>query len=128
MSMGILYILPQKIFTCGEVVELLGHELTCPFCSFHSTQSKSAYGPKWIDTPLVVNEPRFICDTCASEVYITCAHPDFLNAPGLDIVAEIAKKQSLSLQGFRRICLQHQLELIQQRRVVEDSQARERFE
>jgi hypothetical protein len=123
-----LYILPKKLFFSEEVVMAIGGEWTCPFCSSSSTRARGKLGPKWIHTPLRTKEPRYICDTCATEVYISCADYVFYASPGIPLLRRVSQQEGLSVLEIRKRCLEHQLELIRQRIQTEPLPVFRRFE
>ncbi len=91
---------------------LLATEWRCPYC-------KVTDGP-WVQTPLRQTEPNWICEGCCIDIYSTCLDREFNDNPYREIVAEAAQLEGISLLEARRICLEHQLSLIKERRPKND--------
>ena len=103
------HVMPKAI-SGAELKNFLGKDYTCPFCLVEST--KNEIDIKWVETPLIKKSPRYICLGCCIDIYSTCISSQFENHPYKDIVADSAKIAGRDIKEFRRICLDHQREII----------------
>jgi len=104
------------IISAAEVSRQLARFYTCPFCGVESTSSVGNGDIGWVVTPLRRTGPRFICLGCCEDIYSTCASDSFADHPYRDIVEDAARKENCEPDEFRRICIQHQLEIIEERK------------
>lgn len=101
----------------AEVVHgRVGRNWTCPFCNSESTASAGNDDIGWIETPLRKREPRFICLGCCEDIYSTCATDSFTDHPYRDIVEQAAAREGYDVNVFRKICVEHQLQVIRERK------------
>ena len=109
-------------FVSGEsVVATLGRPWTCPWCRSETTASDTAEDIGWVETPLRQSSPPYVCLGCCEDIYSTCVASDFKSHPYHDIVVDAAAVEGVSVQAFRRTCVEHQLELLTQRGEMEVS-------
>ena len=110
----IRYIVPER-FRAEDVERMLGHGWLCPFCGAQSTSDKGDADTGWIETPLRQSGTKWICLGCCVDIYSTCLSADFDDHPYRGIVEQAARHESLGVARARRICLEHQRRVIEQR-------------
>lgn len=110
----IRYVLPQR-FSAEEVERMLARTWICPFCRAQSTAARNELDTGWVETPLRQTSPKWICLGCCIDIYATCLSRDFNEHPYREIVGQVAAQESLEVTEARRICLDHQLRILEER-------------
>jgi hypothetical protein len=116
------YVLPDR-YTAEQVEALLCRHYLCPYCRSQSTTARGAEDTTWVETPLRMSGPKWICLGCCIDIYSTCLSEYFDEHPYKSLVDEVASLEKLKTSNIRDICLKHQSE-IASRRLVETGDAR----
>lgn len=104
------YIVPDKVWA-EEIERVLGKVWTCPYCNAQSTRARGASDTGWVQTPLRQTSPPWICLGCCIDIYSACLSTDFAEHPYRDFLEAIGRREGLTLDSLRTICLEHQLRL-----------------
>lgn len=113
-----LHVRPD-IISAQEVSRQVGREWQCPFCNSETTSSVGEQDIGWVSTPLRRKEPRFICLGCCEDIYSTCASPDYDTHGYRGVVQDAAKHEGVGEKEFRRLCIEHQHQIIRERQARE---------
>ena len=96
-----------------EVHKLIRREWTCPWCGSERVVARRRQGAlKWVELPVLRDEPKWVCEGCALEVYYACNADDFETHVELNRIKLLAAELSLSVREFRLQCLRHQIQLL----------------
>lgn len=103
-----MYAIPRNL--SGEELSE-GPRYKCPLCRFQRTGDEADTG--WVKCPLV--DERAICLGCCIDYQSVARSDDFEHSAYKDLFTILARDRSINVSALRKKCMDHQLEVIDER-------------
>lgn len=110
--MDLLYVIPP-VRSGEEVERSLNGEFVCPYCRLETTRSRNDIG--WVESPLRTGAVKWICRGCCIEIYNASLAENFPQHLYFDFAKEVARLEGKGVNEIRRLALEHQKSLIENR-------------